>query len=307
MAVKTFEEIFGQLSADERKLIDNTLTKHPELKEGWLRQDDYSRKLNEFKTKTTEYEAAATRAAELEAWADRNVPIWDHLEEVGIIDKDTGEELWTKQKSALELQLEEAKKAAVAGGDMDPAELDKRVREIVQANGGVTKEEYKALIASEGKKLAEEVFTEQWKGKETKFNEETIPFVAGFSAATAVVANRFERETGEKWTADRQKDMYAVMAAEKNFDPFAVEEKLMAPFKAKKDEEARIEKRARELAATMRGMPGGGDEDFIPVVESQKGALRQMLERSAGESGDIESLIQGKAREAAAELRSEGK
>lgn len=307
MAVKTFEEIYGQLSADERKLIDNTLTKHPDLKEGWLRQDDYSRRMNEFKSKETEFERTKSRAEELEAWADRNVPIWEGLAEKGIIDKETGEELWTSQKSALELQLEEAKKAALAGADMDPKELDRRVTEIVKQNGGVSKEELTALVQSEAKKLADETFKEQWQVKEKDFNEKTVPFLAGFSSATAVVASRFEKETGEKWTSERQKEMFETMSREKNFDPFAIEDKILAPFKAKKEEEGRIEARARELAKSMRGMPGAGDEDFIPQAEQTKGALRQMLERSAGGNEDFEALIKGKAMEAAAQLHTEGK
>ena len=306
MAVKTFEETLSQLSADERKLFETTVNKHPELKEGWLRQDDYSRKLNEFKSKETEFETAKARAVELDAWADRNVPIYNALVEKGIVN-DEGEELWTQQKTELEKQLDEAKKAAVAGGDMDPAELDRRVTEIVKANGGLSKAEFEAVVKSQAKAMAEETFNEQWKTKESDFNTKTIPFVAGFSAATAVVASQFEKETGQPWTAERQKDLFETMSREQNFDPFAMKEKILAPFKAKKEEDERVEKRAKELAASMRGMPGGGGEEFIPPDEQRKGALRQMMERSAENEGDLESLLKGKALEAAAQLQAEGK
>jgi len=307
MAVKSFEEVYGQLSADEKKLFDSTLTKHPELKEGWLRQDDYSRKLNEFKSKEKDFEEAQAEKAKYDEWADRTIPVWKKLAEQGIVDEETGEELWTKQKSELEQQLEEAKKAALAGGDMDPKELDRRVTEIVKANGGVTKEEMAALIQSEAKKLASEVFTEQWQGKEKDFNEKTIPFVAGFSAGTAVVASQFEKETGEAWTKERQAQMFELMAAKKNFDPFAVKEELIAPFKAKKDQEAEIERRVQERLQATKGLPESGDETFIPEAEKAKGALRQMLDRSAEAEGDTMTLIMNKAREAGSQMRSEGK
>ena len=140
MAVKTFEETLAQLSADERKLLDNTFAKHPELKEGWLRQDDYSRSMNSLKEQKTKLEDDLAYAEKMKDWADRNVPKWDALAEKGIIDKETGDELWTSQKAELERQLDEAKKQLV-GGEMDPAELDKRVKEIVTASGGVTKDE----------------------------------------------------------------------------------------------------------------------------------------------------------------------
>lgn len=307
MAVKSFEEVYGQLSADEKKLFDSTLTKHPELKEGWLRQDDYSRKTQEIAAQKKDFEEGQAKVAQYDAWYEKVEPRWKGLAEKGIIDEETGEELWTAQKSKLEEELESAKAAALAGADMDPKELDRRVTEIVKANGGVSKEEMSALIQSEAKKLASEVFTEQWSGKEKDFNEKTIPFVAGFSAGTAVVASQFEKETGEAWTKERQAQMFELMAAKKNFDPFAVKEEMIAPFKAKKDQEAEIERRVQERLQTTKGMPGSGDEPFIPEAEKAKGALRQMLDRSAEVEGDIQGLIMGKAREAGAQMRSEGK
>ena len=63
MAVKTFEEIYSALSAQEKTLIDNLFAKEHELKGGWLRQDDYSRKQNELKSKETVYEEAVSYKA----------------------------------------------------------------------------------------------------------------------------------------------------------------------------------------------------------------------------------------------------
>ena len=310
----SFSEMVARLSADERKLLDNTFSKYPELKDDWinakedgLRLADYSRKLNEFTAKEKEFETAKSEQERWEAWAEKNVPIWEGLAEKGIIDKETGEELWTKQKSELETQLAEARKQAVAGADMKPEELDARVKEIVKQAGGVTPDELKALIMSEGKKLAEETFKEQWSTKETDFNSKTIPFVAGFAAATSVVANRFEKETGEQWTVDRQKEMFDLMSKEQNFDPFKVEEKILAPFRDKKARAEEIRVEAEKLAKTMRAETGGGEERYIPQDGEGKGALKAMLERSAGESTDFTGLINDQARKAAAELRAEGK
>ena len=187
---------------------------------------------------------------------------------------------------------------------MDPAELDKRVKEIVTANGGVTKEELNALIQSEAKKLAKETFAEEWGVKETNFNEKTIPFVAGFSAATAVAAAKYEKETGKPWTADTAKEFFGKMSEEKNFDPYAVIDKFIEPVKKGKEAETELETLKAENARlkASRGMPGSGDERTIP---QEKGALQMMLDRSA--DGDFESMIKGKAVEAATELIAEGK
>lgn len=306
MAVKTFDEIVQglQLSADEKKLFDSVIAKSTDLKEGWLRQDDYSRKSNELSSEKKKFTEDLEYAEKMKAWADDAVPRYDKLVESGIIDAE-GNELWTTQKSELEKQLQEAKAQSV-GGDMDPAELDKRVKEIVKAAGGVTPEELKALITTESKKLATETFQEEWKAKETDFNTKTIPFVTGFSASVAVMANRYEKETGEKWTADKQKELFGMMSAKQNFDAFAFEEDLLKPHREKAARKTEIETEARKLASEMtRGMAGGGGEDFIPQGD-QKGALQMALEKSS-EGGDFESMIRSKAVEAAKALHQEGK
>lgn len=228
MAVQTLDELLNQLSADEKKLFDSTLTKHPALKEGWLRQDDYSREMNKLKSQETEFQKAKTRNEELEAWAERNVPIWDSLAEKGIVDKETGEELWSAQKTALEQQLDEANKKILAGGaDMDPAELEKRVKDIVtQAGGGLTRAEVAALINEEAKKLATETFQTEWKAKETDFNTKTIPFIWGGGANVAILANHFEQESGEKWTAEKSEELFKLMSQKQIFDALKVEDEI---------------------------------------------------------------------------------
>jgi hypothetical protein len=305
MAVKTFEEIYSQLSADEKKVFDNAIAKEPELKDGWLRRDDYSRKTQELSSEKKKFEDRLSYADRMENWAKEYVPVVDGLMEKGVIDQE-GNNLWESQKAQLEKDLEDARKAALTGGEMKPEELDQRVRQIIKDAGtALSTEEVKALYASEGKKMAQEVFDENWTTKEKNFNEKTIPFVSGFSAGVAVVASRFERETGEPWTADKQKELFDLMSKEQNFDPFKMEEKLLAPHKEKKEREKVIEEEVNKRVSKMREtMPGAGGEDFIPNPE-QKGALQVALEQSG--SGDFESMIRSKAVEAAKALHQEGK
>jgi hypothetical protein len=305
MPAKTLEEVLGSLSAEERKLFDNTLSKNPELKDGWLRQDDFSRKSAELQARKAEYDEAKAYSERMAAWADQNVPVWEKLAEAGIIDKDTGDELWTAQKTELEKQLEEARKQAV-GGDMDPAELDKRVREIVKANGGLTPEEMKAVVASQAKTLAEEAVSQRLKEEEKKFNENTIPFVWGGAAALASSVNRYEKETGKEFTDEDTRKLFELMTERKNYDARSMMSEYMAPIKKVKDTEVEIQRRVQEeLAKRGGGMPGGGHEPYIPQPE-EKGNLQKMLERSAGE-GDFENVIAAQAVKAAQELRAAGK
>jgi hypothetical protein len=312
MAVKTFEELVAglQLSADEKKVFDNALAKEPELKKGWLRQDEFSREMNEISSKKKRLTELEEYQARMKPWSDTTYAKLAELKEKGVFDVDTGEELWTAQKADLERQIAAA---AVAGGDMDPKELEKRVKEIVTASGGVTKDELNALVQSEARKLAKEEFGNEWKARETDFNTKTIPMVAGFSAATAVMAAKYEKEAGEPWTAEKQKELFDLMGKENNFDPFVVGEKMLAPVRDKKAREAEInaeaDKRYKQRIAEM-GMPGGGGEDYIPQGDGgarPMGALQAALKASGDANGDIDQLIRSKAVEAATALKGEGK
>jgi hypothetical protein len=308
MAAKTLDEAIASLSAEEKKLFENTLSKNPDLKAGWMTQADYSRKTQELATERQKMQDDLDYADKMKTWADVNVPKWDALVEKGLISED-GEELWSTQKTEMERQLQEARNAQV-GGEMTAEELDKRVKEIVKATGvTLTKEEISALYASEAKSIAESTFTEQWKAKETDFNEKTIPFVAGFSTANAVAAMEYQTQTGKPWTAEVQREFNALMVKENNYDPYAVKEIFLKPFKDAKENDAEVERKAQERADAIlkeRGlMPGGGNETYIPQ-SSEKGNLQTMLERSAGE-GDFESVIAAQAVKAAKELSTVGK
>lgn len=308
MAVKTFEEIYSALSAQEKTLLDNLFAKEPELKGGWLRQDDYSRKQNELKSKQTEYDDAVAYKAKMEPWSDKVYSALESASEKGWFDLDKGEEHFTEKYTAIEKELEAAR---LAGGDMDPKELDRIVTEKVTAiakqAGGLTKEEITALYQAETKKFVEDGFKE----REAKFNSETIPFIAGFAAANAVVVSRYERESGEKWTPEHQQKFFKMMSDEQKFDPYALEEKLMEPIKVKKQREADIEAEVQKRLAD-RGMPGGGGERYIPQPDGgARGLLQKALDDSAGSGDkaapDVRDAVRAAVVEGAKELVESGK
>lgn len=307
MAAKTLEELLGTLSGEEKKLFEKTLNDNPELKGGWLRQDDYSRKTQDLKARESEYQEAVAYRERMEPWSQEAYDRLHALEEEGVIATEPDGKikvLYADEKKRLETELEEARRQALAGGDMDPKELDRRVQEIVKANGGATTEEVKALVASEARKMAEEAFDAKYKETEEKFNKNTIPWVAGFASANAVFAGRFERETGEPWTQERHEELLKLMSAENNYNAYQVGDKMLAPHKAKKDQEAEVNRRVQEELA-RRGLPGGGSEAYIPQP-LEKGNLKAMMERQDG-PGDVESLIRSSAVKAATELQAEGK
>ena len=307
MAVQTWEEILAaaQLSADERKILDNIQQKVPEFKDGWLRQSDYSRRSAEIAARKAEYDTAVATAAKWDAWADEKVPIWNTLKEKGAVDDD-GNLLFLTEREQLKQDLEKARLQAAAGGEVDPEELKKNVLEVIKANGGATKEEITALIASEAKRLSAETVENKYQEFETNFNQKTIPFVAGFSTAVAVEAMRYEKETGKDWTDDNAKEFFDLMAKENNFKPSEVGKIYLKPFRDARATEEEIERRAEAKARERGGMPGGGGEPYIPQGTGE-GSLQRMLRESAVEEGDVESLVTAAAQKAAGELRAEGK
>ena len=311
MAVKTFQEIYDSLSADEKKLIDNLHAKEPELKAGWLRQDDYSRKQNELKAKQGEYDEAVAYKAKMEPWAETAYERLHAAEEAGVMDAE-GNVLWTDKEAEYKRQLEEAK---ALGGEVDPKQLDElvtsKVKAIAKDAGGLTREEATALYAAESKKLVEDGFKE----RETKFNSETVPFVAGFSAQVAILASHYEQESGEKWNADKSAELFKLMSTDQNFDALKIEEKFLAPIRSKKAEEKRIEERAEQIAKEKYGvssLPGGGNERFIPQPGNDaRGLLQKALDESAGSADkgpvDVRDSVAAGVVEGAKELLSAGK
>jgi hypothetical protein len=310
MPAKSLEDVIAGLSAQEKTLFENTLKNNPELKDGWLRQDDYSRKQTELAAEKTKYDEALAYNVKMEAWAEANVPRWEGLVEKGIVDED-GNELWTAKEAELQRQLSEARAQALGGEDMDPAKLKENVQAILKEVGQVTKQELDALIASETKKLTEATFEAKYAEKEVSFNEKTIPFVTGFSTSMALAAAKYERETGKEFTDDDTKAVFALMARDNNFDPRKMVEEYAKPAKEAKQRDAEFEAKVqaevqKRTGGMNRGLPGGGDEPFIPQP-NQKGALQQMLERSSATEGDVESAVTAAAVKASQELRAEGK
>lgn len=308
MAAKTLDEILLTLSGPEKALFDNTLKNNPELKDGWLRQDDYSRRQTELASKKAEQDEAIAYSERMKVWADENVPRFEALQTKGIIGED-GEELWTAKEAEYQRQLEAARAAAVGGEDMDPAVLKANIQAILKDYGPISKDEMTALAQAEARKLAGETFDTKYAEKEAHFNDKTIPFVTGFSTSMALAAAKYERETGKEFSVEDQQAVFALMTRDKNYDPRKVVAEYMAPELKKKADDAEVERRVQERLAQERGtrggMPGGGDEPFIPQ-SSQKGNLQLMMEREAGPT-DIESLVTAAAVKASTELRTEGK
>lgn len=315
VAPQTWEEIVAaaQLSADESKLFEKVVQRVPEFRDGRLRQADYSRQSQELQKQKKDYDEAIAVKDRMNEWYETRKPTWDALLEAGAIDE-SGDPVWPDEKKRFAKELADAKAAALAGGDVDAAELNKRINEIVKANGGATQEEIKGLVAVEAKRMAEEAVDAKYKGFQAEFNTKTIPYVAGFGAAVALAGADFEKATGEEFDEEKTKALYELMNKENNMNPRAVMKIMLKPVFEKKATDAEVEKRATALAEKMLRERGELDENqpFIPMTEKDraaqpKGSLQKLLELSSDGEGDTESAIRAAGSKAAAELRAAGK
>ena len=115
MAVNSFDDVLNSLVTDDsdRGVLGELVAKYPGMKDGWLRQSDYSRKLDSFRETERLYQETQRKATELEskfsevakeaervkawdAWAEEN---WDKEADVPKMER-----YWKEKAQQLEAQ-----------------------------------------------------------------------------------------------------------------------------------------------------------------------------------------------------------
>lgn len=129
----TFEDIQGLLDDTERDVLTNIVEKHPELKKGWMRQNDYSRKLDEIREKSNQFEEISQYASSWQNWAESN---WD-------FDHKT-----TKAELALRQQVEELRNKQGEEMTFD------QINEFLQKEGIAKKSDIEQTIKQKEEELA---------------------------------------------------------------------------------------------------------------------------------------------------------
>jgi len=285
------------MAPEDAKVFENLTTKYKPLEEGYLRQSDYDRFMNKTKT---ELDDAKAKQKEWEDWAKDNVPIHQNLIK-------SYEDLEKKNKE-FEAQLAEAQaaRAAAGEGEVDAAELARRVQEEVNKLGFASKGEIDKIINEQASKLAREEATKEIAAANDRFFKETVPGITNFTMDAAEIAYDHKVEFGA--SLDRAK--FSEFMKERNLlDPKKAYEEFVRPQRdAKKLEEevsSRVKAREEELRQqySAHGMPGGGG---VPNGLQPKGAMQMKIERDeAAKQGSMATSVA--AQQAAAELRNEGR
>jgi hypothetical protein len=131
MAVNSFDEILNGLvsDADDREVLESLATKYPDIKNGWLRQSDYSRKLDSFRDTEKKVEA-------WNKWAEEN---WDPENNAPKM-----EIYWRNKAQELESQV---------GTDMTFDEIKNFTDNFLTERGVMTKNDFESAINSKAAEI----------------------------------------------------------------------------------------------------------------------------------------------------------
>jgi len=131
MAVNSFDEILNGLvsDSDDREVLESLATKYPEIKNGWLRQSDYSRKLDSFRDTEKKVEA-------WNKWAEDN---WDTENNAPKM-----EIYWRNKAQELESQV---------GTDMTFDEIKNFTDNFLTERGVMTKNDFESAINSKAAEI----------------------------------------------------------------------------------------------------------------------------------------------------------
>lgn len=131
MAVNSFDEILNGLvsDSDDREVLEALASKYPDIKNGWLRQSDYSRKLDSFRDTEKKVEA-------WNKWAEDN---WDSENNAPKM-----EIYWRNKAQELESQV---------GTDMTFDEIKNFTDNFLTERGVMTKNDFESAINSKAAEI----------------------------------------------------------------------------------------------------------------------------------------------------------
>ena len=174
-----FDDIVNLLDPSERDVMNQIVVKHPDLKRGWQRQEDYSRKLDEFRnrerefsTKESEFQTVANQfgavadyAKTWEGWAKDN---WD--EESGT----------TKAERALQGKIQELE--ANQGKEMT---FD-QINQLLSEKGLVDNNTFNTVLTEKENSFTQSLQGSAWVGAKLAQigSRHTLEFKKEFDAPT---------------------------------------------------------------------------------------------------------------------------
>jgi hypothetical protein len=258
------EELLGTITDEsDRTVLRTQLEKHEPLRKGYLRQAEFSRKMNDVDEELKQGRVYKIEYERVKDIANKNVDFYET-------------EKAKADRLEAELTAATAKAASVAGIDVN--DLETKVAAKILANPHLSQAGIAALIATEATKLQQAFFNE------------TLPNTMTWVSDMARVERRFEKEWGEE--IDR-----------KAFSKFMVDEKIAEPEKAlesftaarrqeKAIEQAKKDAVAAHLKSTANeGMPGTGAPPYSGPVGPVQAKIQAANGSSRGAAEAAEALF----------------
>ena len=279
------EELLKTLPAEVQAQQRAILEKHPALGEGWLRQSDYDRKMNEVKPKLEAYDSTMD-------WYKRTKPVHDQT----VSDLREAQEKVTRLEAEVAAKAAEAAAAAAAsgGGNVDAEKVAKAVMDNL-GKTFPTNAELSTLIATETKKQADSA--------RDRFFKEDVPAALAFQTAMVDVQWKYRDEFGKSLN---RAEFAKYMTDNKLSDPIEAYDKYTDKDRRTKELETERVKIREEEKKKLQS-------EFVPGSTGPQGTGHlqvRISEKKAGDplfGQDIELGDNSAAMAAAAELRSEGK
>jgi hypothetical protein len=287
------DKVDPALGKAQRELLEKNEKAQDLIREGVLRQQDYSKFMNDNK-------AAIEDGKTMRDWAKTEVPKSKIIAEENRLARERIAEL---EKKVAESADAVARAAAGAGGtSVDPTVVTQAVMDKLRASGDMpTKTELADLVAAETKKQTEVA--------EKKFFESTFPSAARWQEKYTNAQLLHFQETGKPLDGEAFRKF--MVDNKLSDDPEKAYAQFVGPAKTQKE----IEKTANELAEKRyqdmlkeRGLSGFPGTSGTP---SAPGHFQvRLAKKDAGDSlisSNVELGDGALAAAAAAELSSEGK
>lgn len=275
------EEYLKTLPAETQAAARKLCEDNPGLGEGWLRQSDYDRSMNENKSKLEE-------ATKWKEWADRNVPL--HEQTIS---------------SYKDLKAKYDQLLADKGGDMSPEQIAEVVTAEMKKAGLDPAKLSDTQLAATVETIVKTQATAIGEELEKKFLQNTMPASMEFMGQVFDHQRKFEKEFGKELSRKEFVKFIADGKFEKVEDAYA---KFTETARLEKKAQDDVEKARQEEREKLANQNLPGSSSLPATVVS--GPVADFVNKSAPKPAEGEKAATpglSPALAAAAELRAAGK
>lgn len=282
---KELEDLLAALPAEDQAPLRAQMEKHQTLRDGFLRQADYDRSMNEAKEAKAEFEE---QKKEWQTWYDKAKPEFEDLA--------PKYEAVLKERDDLKAKVDAGVTAATGKeSDVDVNKLTADVLKAVEGRGFVPKVELDAIIDAAAKKLFEP--------ERNTLLKETLPAWNAFTLDVADIMMNHRQDFGKP--LDRLA-LSKFMNENKLTDVKKGYEQFIAPEVAKKTE-AKLRDDITKEVRSQFGVPG--TSAALPTAD-EMGIVQRLVQSSDTKPDPAKDLQLGNgsiAALAAQEFAAEGK